>query len=67
VPSNLEVSLELDLLLRNLDVTLVRLLDEDDLIAVAANDVGSLAVAAILKIKRKITNFKMFLFSFKKF
>jgi hypothetical protein len=54
VPSNLEVSLELDLLLRNLDVTLVRLLDEDDLVAVAANDVGGLAVAAILKIKRKI-------------
>jgi hypothetical protein len=60
VPCNLEVSFELDLLLRNLDVALVRLLDEDDLVAVAANDVGGLAVAAILKIKRKISDFKIF-------
>jgi hypothetical protein len=45
---DLEVALELLLVGWNLDFTQVRLLDENDLVAVAANYVGRLLVATVL-------------------
>ena len=49
VSCNLEVTFELLLVGRHLDVGLVRLLDEDDLVAVAAYHIGSFLVGTILK------------------
>ncbi len=45
---DLEVALELLLVGWNLDFTQVRLLDENDLVAIAANYVGRLLVATVL-------------------
>jgi len=49
VPGYPEVSLELVFVRWNLDVAQVRLLDEDDLVAVAADDIGRLLMTAVLK------------------
>ena len=45
---NFKVTLELKLLLGNVNVTLIRLFDENDFVAVTSNDVGSFFVTAIL-------------------
>ena len=46
-----EVALELDLLLGNLNVALVRLFYKDELVSVTPDDVNCLFVATILELK----------------